>query len=467
MSSDAPSPWSPLAPELWTRDHARHLASRLGFSVHPAFVDTIHRIGPAKSVERFLASPTPMPPPASLAAMDAGAPDSRRDRQRLRREAYAEFAVAWYQFARDPDHSPQEKLVSFFQDVWVVSFQGVRDPQALFEYQALIRQHLASPYPAMCQALARTPAMARYLNLVQNRADAPNENFARELFELFTLGEGNYTEQDIREAARATTGFQFDRDEQLVFRPKRHDAGLKTIFGAKGRFDLADTIDLVFQQPASARFLPAQFCQFYLADQPLDSPLLDELATLWRSSGYSIPALCKTVFASRLFYEPVYRNQLVKSPNHFYLGLLQDLELDVPPIPRESFRLLRLMGQPFFNPPNVRGWVGGRAWINSATLAARRQCAEAAIKGPRRNQLNADEQRAYDSAATNGQTRFTVDLPALRAQLPDTSPEALANRFLADRDPSFLQALADQLPAKPPLQILLLATLVSPSYQLS
>ncbi len=476
MKPEPASPWSPLPANEWTREHARHLAARLGYGVHPDFVETIHKLGPARAVERFLAKPEPMPPPEMLATMtpymkgDGAA--ARQEMQRLRREAYADYAVAWYRFAREPQLSPQEKLVSFFQNVWVVSFQSVREPQALFAYQALIRRHTASSYPAMCQALATTPAMARYLNLAQNSAKAPNENFARELFELFTLGEGNYSEQDIREAARATTGYSLNREQGLVFNPRRHDDGVKTIFGVKGRFNLEDTIKLVFKQDAAARFLPSQFCSFYLSETPLEPAVLDELATLWRASGYSIPSLCRTVFASRLFYEPRFRAQLVKDPQQFYIGLLQDLELDVPPIPRESFRIVRLMGQPFFNPPNVRGWVGGRAWINSATLSARRQAVESILKGDRRANLNADEERAYEAAAAAGATRFALDIETVRSQLKKDPAKALAQRFLADQDPSFVQAFADAMPSgssRPGPQqtmALLLATLVSPSYQL-
>ncbi len=477
--------WNALPSADWDLGKARHLASRLGFSVHPKIVETIHKLGPRKTVAKHLFAPKPMPPPSEVVSMRETAEEmladgpirdreQRRLYQKLNRESYADYAVKWYDFACNPERSIQEKMVLFFQDVWVVAFQGVKSAPALFDYQARIRQSIAGTYPEMCLRLSQSWAMVRYLNLNQNRKGAPNENFARELFELFTLGEGNYSEEDIKEASRALTGYMANRQGKVVFRPQRHDDGRKTVFGKTGRFKLEDIIRLVFQQPAAARFLPAELCKAYLSQEPLPEPLIEELATLWRKNGYSLPYLYETLFASELFYKPEYRANLIKAPVHYYLGMLQDFELGVPPLPRASFRLNRQMGQPFFNPPNVRGWVGGKAWINSATLSARRQAAESLFFEYDEKRLNADEIKALEKVRAAGQTSFSIHLPTVRDWLTqsDDPVASLAQRLYVDSDPKLLHSIAPAsnldlfIANNANLRSLLLATLSAPSYHL-
>lgn len=484
--------WSPLPPKQWTRNHARHLCSRIGYSVHPTFVDRVFKLGPEETVKAFFAKPVELPELSGTAEMMSlenemrqkarmsGTPltqDQKKQLQKRSRENYSDFALEWYAFAANPLYSPQEKLVSFFQNVWVVTFQSVKNVPQLIDYQARIRSGLNGSYPKLCRALATSPAMLRYLDLKKNRKDAPNENFARELFELFTLGEGNYTERDIKEAARALTGYAIDKDGHFHLRPKLHDARPKTIFGKTANFDLYSLIDLIFKQPAAASFLPSEFCRFYLSDTPLPPELLQSLADLWRDSGYSITALCKTVFASQLFYQPEYAGNLIKSPEHFFLGLLQDFDLDLSPLSRDTIRPLRTMGQAFFNPPNVRGWVGGKAWINAATLAARRQTIEAILYPSKNRNLNADESAALERDLASGPKRYALEnLDTLRKALPADSPvtAALASRLFASGAPSAIDPIPPQLAERrvgdlddDTLRELLYALLDSPSYHLS
>jgi hypothetical protein len=223
--------WSPLPDSEWNRDTAKHLAARLGFSINPAIVNRIQSLGPAGTLKRYFSSIRLQPVPDKLSGMgmsmldmqnkmkEAPPEEKRKLRQSIQkqnRQSYQDYAVDWYQFAREPKNSPQEKLVLFFQDVWVVAVQGTRSTSALFDYQNLIRRNLGKSYPEMCKQLAITAAMVRYLNLGQNRKGSPNENFARELFELFCLGEGNYSEDDIKEAARATTGYTVNQLDLIL-----------------------------------------------------------------------------------------------------------------------------------------------------------------------------------------------------------------------------------------------------------
>ena len=441
----------------------RHLAHRLGFAgprmaaeggpgTDPeALLEAA--FGKIRAMPRAGGGPGPGYPQMEGAAAEGGSEEARQRRQQARqmeREAYAAYGMEWLAFAREPAHSAQEKVVLFFQNVWVVAFQGLRSASALRDYHERIRGGLGGNYPDLCKSLARSPAMVRYLNLNQNRRGAPNENFARELFELFCLGEGNYTEADVKEAARALTGFVLDGDDTVRFVLRRHDAGPKTIFGERGAFDMEGLIDLIFRQPAAARFLPHELARFYLSEEGLPEELLSPLAESWRASGYSIPFLLRTFFSADFFFAERFRGNLIKSPIQFYLGLLQDLDLDVFPSPRLSLNPLRAMGQAFFNPPNVRGWVGGRQWINSATLAARAQLVNSLFEDPGRLRLNADEEAAVALAKAHGKGRFTVDRPWLAelGRMDDAElARTLAERFHADPRPEALQPLLREVPA--------------------
>lgn len=477
--------WLPLKENKWNRSYARHLASRMGFSMKSAFVDEIERLGPKASVRRFMRNTQSMPPLKALTGMqDAGADyrsmsaadrkKNRQEAQKRNREAYIDYSMAWYDFARE--NGPQEKLLSFYQNIWVVSYQGVRFTADLFDYQQIIRHGMNGKYPKLCSELSTSSAMVRYLNLNKNMKTAPNENFARELLELFTLGEGNYSESDIKEAARAVTGYTFERNGRTVaFREKRHDRGEKTIFGKTDNFDLEKLLQVVFEQSAASFFVPREFCKFYLSHEVLSDELLEPLAKIWKDSGYDLGVLHETVLSSRIFYEDEFRGNMIKSPEHFYLGLLQDLDLDVAPLIRGSYRQTKQMGQEFFNPPNVSGWDGGERWINSATIAARQRTIQSLFIHYKDMKLNADEIRALEQAKRNGKGRFSVDLAARLTILgadPRKAIETLSSLIYANEDASVLEFCLAQLDARgrrlnqKQMQQLLIIALNAPAYYL-
>lgn len=269
--------------------------------------------------------------------------------------------------------------------------------------------------------------MVIYLDLNQSQRHAPNENFARELFELFILGEGNYTEHDIKESARAFTGY---RAQPLVgeFRyvPAQHDPTPKTIFGVTGEFTGDDVIDLAYRQRAVASFLPHEMVKFYLSDTPLPPEYLAALGDEWRTNGFNLQWLAHQFFGSQLFFAPEFRANFIKSPIQFYLGLVQDLQLDVAPIARMNLNPLRQMGQWLFFPPNVRGWVGGRNWINSATITARRQLVEMVFAPINERALNADELVDLTAARSNGINNFTVSDKQLEPLAQASATDAAA-----------------------------------------
>jgi uncharacterized protein (DUF1800 family) len=192
-------------------------------------------------------------------------------------------------------------------------------------------------------------------------------------------------------------------------------------------------IELAYSQPAAATFLPRELAKFYLTETALPEPHLAALGEPWRASGFELRVLLRQFFGSRLFFAPEYRGNMIKSPIQFYLGVVQDLQLEVAPIPRLTLNPLRQMGQALFYPPNVRGWVGGRQWINSATLTARRQFVESLFAPIDENNLNADEQFELVAARSNGVTRFTVsDEPfeSLAGRDSRTAASELMSRLL-------------------------------------
>ncbi len=416
-------PWDPIAREAWDEAAARHLLLRAGFSAtRPAVERALSMPVEACVAELFMPAP-PLPPTRAIERINdlspehakrarAASPEERkklRDEQRdLLRAGYEELGIAWLRRAAEPRHSAAEKFVLFLQDIFVVAFSKARNPALLHAHQQLLRERGMGAYPELCKAVSRSPAMIVYLDLQQSKAGAPNENFARELFELFTLGEGNYTEDDIKQAARAFTGYR-QQAGGFVFQRRAHDAGGKRVFGRTGRFDGDEVIDLVFEQPAAATFLPRELARFYLTDRPIDEARIEALGRIWRSENFNTGALLRRFFASRMFFEPSFRGDMIKSPTQFQLGLVQDLGLDVAPFPRLTLGSLRQMGQPFFNPPNVRGWVGGRHWINSSTLAARRQLSAFLLTPLDETRLNGDELAALETARKEGRARFTVD----------------------------------------------------------
>jgi uncharacterized protein (DUF1800 family) len=436
--------WQPLPAGEWNEDAARHLLRRIAWSAPPAEVARALQDGLLPTLGRlFPAQPPAMPTPPSVVELEedtpafaqkvrAATPEERRQlyqrARELSRSALLDLTIQWLQYARQPDCAATEKWTLFLGNVYVVAAQKVQNTALLCRHQEALRAHGADSAPALTKAVLRSPAIINYLDLQQSRDGAPNENFARELMELFTLGLGHYTENDIKEAARALTGYtQRFGDYQFVFR--RHDAGPKTIFGRTGHFNGDDVIDLIYAQPAAGTHLPARLTRFYLADEALPGEHLDALGAWWRGTGYDLRGLTHRYFSSRLFFDPQFRGACIKSPVQYYLGLLQDFSLDVPPLPRRLMPAFRQMGQMLYNPPNVRGWVGGREWISSTTLEARRLVARALFQPIDGSRLNADEQQALESARALGRTTFTAGDDSLKFYA-GLNPDAAAARLL-------------------------------------
>jgi uncharacterized protein (DUF1800 family) len=236
----------------------------------------------------------------------------------------------------------------------------------------LLRAHALGRFPALLEAVGRDPAMLIWLDSTANRKAHPNENYAREVMELFTLGRGHYTERDVQEAARAFTGWfvQGGRFREIA---AQHDGGEKTILGRTGRFDGDDIPAIVLDQPACAEFLCTKLVRAFVTEiDPVTPELVRPLAAELRASGYEIRVLLATILRSALFHDPAIRRRRVKSPVEHAIGTLRALEIVKPTVQAEALaQACARMGQALYAPPSVAGWDGGTAWANSATMLNR------------------------------------------------------------------------------------------------
>lgn len=441
--------WQPLPASEWNTEAARHLLWRAGWTARPEAVERAVAEGLPATLDRlFPAEPALLAKPRLVARVEKDGPlfgpeaqkmsvDERarslRESSERQRLALQDLAIQWLQYAARPETAAVAKWVLFLSDVFVIAADKVRQAGHVHAHYDILGRHGFGPAPALAKAISRSPAMVTYLDLNQSQRRKPNENFARELFELFVLGEGNYSENDIKEAARAFTGYRSSplQSGGFTYSEAQHDDGEKTVFGVTGKLSGDDVIDLAYRQPAAGRFLPQELVKFYLSDTPLPADHLAALGARWSAGGFSLRELARTFFGSRVFFAPEFRGGFIKSPIQFYLGLVQDLRLEVTPLQRYTLIPMRQMGQQLFYPPNVRGWVGGRNWINSATLGARRTLVDLLFMPIDERSLNADEQLDLVAARSNGVTAFTVDDTTL-APLAKLEDGEVAERLIAD-----------------------------------
>lgn len=293
----------------------------------------------------------------------------------------------------------RELMTLFWQGHFTTEARRMNISQALYQQNAVWRRQALGSFPELLHAVAFDAGMMIYLNLEGSDAAQPNENFARELLELFTLGIGNYTERDIKEIARALTGWTLDappgtekrpvvadaprsfcRDGLVAtFVPEKHDVGSKSILGRTGTFGARDVLDLVAAHPATAGFISDKLIAFFGVNDP-QHDLQRRMAQAFMQSKGDIASILKILFTSPEFYSPESRGTLIKSPVHLLVGTCRLLNLEVTPTPSLA-QVTAAMGQELFNPPNVKGWPGGRDWISAGTLAVRYHLPEVLFDG--------------------------------------------------------------------------------------
>lgn len=370
--------------DTWTRDQAAHLLRRAGFGGTPQQIDHLaglDRRGAVEYLVQFEHIPnTPLPIRIEPHPLPIGwthpdiTPEQRQELHRQRRQTdQLQFGriVGWWIRTMTKSNRPlQEKLVLFWHGHFTSGFREVRSSRAMYFQNELFRKYAAGNFRDLLLAITHDPAMIRYLNTEQNHKGKPNENYARELMELFTMGPGHYTEDDIKQAARAFTGIGIDRRTgEMAFHGRQHDYLTKTFLGRSGKFDDADVIDIILEQPATAEFLARQLWTFFAYEDP-DDRIVAALANILRENDYELKPMLTAMFLSDAFYAKPARFTHIKSPVELLVGTLRALEIE----PVDTHFLgdgLRGLGQQLMQPPNVKGWDGGRRWITTSSLLKR------------------------------------------------------------------------------------------------
>src|SRR2546427_2071913 len=376
----------PSAADPWDRAKAAHLLARAGFGGTPDDIARLAGMRFEDAVEELLEyeriSDEPFPEvdfsevrelAQALVDLRRGGADERTLReafQQLRRadvRKFQEIRAGWVQRMIQTSRPLQEKMVLFWHGHLVSGFPDVKSAEHMAMQLALFRQMATGSFKELILAISKDPAMLSYLDNNSNRKGKPNENYARELMELFTMGVGNFTEQDVKEAARAFTGWTFVENE-FVFRRGQHDDGVKTFLGRTGNLDGTDVIDIIFGQPAAARYLPRKLFESFAYLGPEES-VVDELADVFRRSDWSVGAVLRAILRSALFFSPKTMRAQIKSPVQLAVGAVRALAAEVPE--PALLRAIDLMGQALLYPPNVGGWPKGKGWINTATVLVR------------------------------------------------------------------------------------------------
>ena len=361
-------------------DEARHLLNRTSFAAQTNEIDDYSKLTREQAVDRLLGETrrsAAYPAPAWTAKYErVFRPDmTQEQRMQANRRELVERGLeirTWWVAEMLSTPSPlTEKMTLFWHNHFATSQQKVRSANLMYRQNVMLRNYATGNFGAMLREVSKDPAMLIYLDGAQNRKGAPNENFAREVMELFTLGEGNYSEQDIKEVARAFTGWSIDPEAgEFRFRRLIHDEGSKTVLGNEGKFNGDDIITLLLQQSATSEFIVAKLWREFVSPEP-DAAAVKLLAATWRAANYEIKPLLRAMFLSDAFWAPVNRGVLVKSPVDLVVGSLRQFRFAVED-PAPFAVILRQLGQDLFNPPNVKGWPVGDAWLNTTTLLARK-----------------------------------------------------------------------------------------------
>ena len=411
-SASEEGPWvndlKPLPVQAWNAERAAHLLERAGFGGTPTDVQRLAQMTPAqavKSLVRYQKTPDKFTP-----FQDSGSHDEGLEPFAVSRPAATDLAKAtgeslgvkikpegnrraqqvadrylyWLRASRLETHrlgywwanrmltTPrpfQEKMTLFWHGHFATTEEKVRDYRKLRIQNELLRQHATGPFRDLMVAVAKDPAMLAFLDAGVNLKGAPNENFAREIMELFTMGVGNYTEQDIKEAARAFTGWNY-KGLTYVINPSQHDDEPKTVLNQTGRFTGEQVIDILMAQPVTADYLAGKLYRYFVRED-LSPELQKQLGKVLRDNHYDIAAFMETVLLSKDFYSSASVATRIKPPVELLISTYKKMELTaVPGIP-DFNEQSELLGQKLFYPPNVAGWANGRSWITPGLLLAR------------------------------------------------------------------------------------------------
>lgn len=363
-----------------TDKQIQHLYWRIGFGIDSSELKNVRKFSKNEIVNHLFSESRQ----STNLSLDFGAllknprdlsREERKELRKLRNKKLLELNVLWLKQLVETKEVLREKMTLFFHNHFAVR---LKTPRAALHLNNIIRKHALENFGEMLMEVSKSPAMLLFLNNRQNRKNNPNENFAREVMELFTLGRDNgYTEIDIKEAARAFTGWNFNKSGAFVFRQKHHDFGPKTFLGKTGDFKGEDVIKILLEQEQTAKYLVEQLYGYFV-NEKIEPTHIKELTNIFYNSNYDLESLMRTIFLSDWFYETQNIGVKIKSPVELLVGLSKPFKVAYKD-PKVLLYLQRKLNQTLFLPPNVAGWPGGKSWIDSSTLMLRLKLASVTL----------------------------------------------------------------------------------------
>lgn len=346
-----------------TQDEAgriAHLVRRAGFGATPDELAHYTKLGLAATVDELLEyQRKPDPVEDFLRQLDGTLLDL---------STLAGLQTWWIYRMLRTARPMQEKMTLFWHGHFATSDYKVRNAEYMRRQNELLRAHALGNFGDLVKAISKDAAMLIWLDGNGSKKSAPNENYGRELLELFTMGIGNYTEEDVRAAARAFTGWAVKRNGEVIFNKIQHDDGEKAFLGQTGAFDGDGIVDVIMQQPATAHFIARKLFAFFAYDDP-EPALVERLAATFREANMEVKPLVRAIFTAPEFYSPRAMQEHARSPVEFVIGSVRALGSNAGA--QVLAQALKQLGQELFNPPNVAGWRGGAAWINPGTVLSR------------------------------------------------------------------------------------------------
>ena len=430
----------------------KHLLSRAGFGIQFHQIDDLNK----KSTEEFwseIKSKSNLKPfdvvlpgddldYSMLAKLDA---DAKKEKLKKNREQNVDLNLKFFNEMVNSENQLQEKMAFF----WNGHF-ATRVNSALFNQDLLntIRNKALGNFGDLLKAVSKSPAMLQFLNNQQNKKDHPNENFAREVMELFTMGRGNYTEKDVKEGARAFTGWGYQKESGFYERPRLHDDSTKTFLGKTGNFNGDEALDIILAQKATAKFITKKIYKFFV-NESINEAIVTDLTEKFYKSNYDIKKLMTEIFTSTWFYDQKNIGAKIKSPIELMAGIMRVLPTKI-----ENTKTLityqKLLGQMLLYPPNVAGWPSGESWIDSSTLLLRMQLPQL-WSGLRPLELkpktddDIEMGMKTDSTANKkfASNAFTIDWPQIESIFKDKNVANILLQKKLNGDGSYINQFSD------------------------
>lgn len=299
---------------------------------------------------------------------DKSPAEKKKEIQKINREQNNELNLNFLNKMVNSNEQMREKMAFFWHGHFASRIQNPKFNRQLLN---IIRKNALGNFKDLLLEVSQAPAMLNFLNNQQNKKDHPNENFAREVMELFTMGRGNYTEKDIREGARAFTGWGYDKEGNFKERKNLHDDSPKTFLGKTGNFTGTDALNIILEQKATAKFITIKIYKFFV-NENIDESIINKLSDSFYNSNYDIKKLMTDLFSSSWFYDKNNIGNRIKSPIELMVGMMRTLPMNIQN-PENLIVYQKLLGQILLYPPNVAGWPNGKSWIDSSTLMLRLQ----------------------------------------------------------------------------------------------